>query len=575
MASLHILKGPNAGQRMPLNKSVTIMGREQNDCDIVIPNQAVSRVHAQICQSQGQFFIEDLKSRNKTYVNNKAIEDRTALRDNDRIKICDALFTFHCAADGLPPLPEEIRRNELNTEEDLELPSTVQATLARLPQQQLLEAQPAERLRALLDITGHLAQTLEPEKLLDRIAETLFQTFRQADRCFIIMKDEVTNQLIVRTFRSRRPSEETPRFSRTIVRNCLEQMQAFLVEDAATDSKFSLSQSITDFRIRSVMIAPMGSNEGPAFGVIQLDTQDRSKRFTQEDLKLLTSVAYQASIAIENSRLHEEQVRRERVLRDIDLAEQVQRSFLPQELPNVPGYEFYAHYKSAMTIGGDYYDFIQLPDGRWSILLGDVAGKGVAAALLMAKLSAEVRFNMMTMPDAATAFTKLNDFILKAGLSDRFITLAAAVLDPAKHRITIVNGGHQPPLLYKASREDLTEVISQEATGFPLGVMPNQTYQMVETSFEPGDSLLLFTDGITDALNPQNKPFKLEGVRKALSSESAIGESVLSPAQLGTKLVEAVRAHIAGRDQYDDIALVSFGRYDGPTGSATFTKLGV
>jgi serine phosphatase RsbU (regulator of sigma subunit)/pSer/pThr/pTyr-binding forkhead associated (FHA) protein len=572
MASLHILKGPNAGQRIPLNKPVTILGRESKDCDVTIPNQAVSRVHAQINQVDGQYFIEDLRSRNHTYLNNKQVEGRMPLRDNDRIKICDSMFTFHSAQDNLPPLPADIRRAE-QSDEDIELPSTVQATLARMPQQQLLDAAPAERLRALLEISNQLASASTQEEQLDKIAEILFQTFRQADRCFIILRDEQNDILAVRVFRSRRPTEETPRFSRTIVRQCMEQQQAFLVEDASTDSKFSLAQSITDFRIRSVMIAPLVADQN-AFGVIQLDTQDRSKRFTQEDLKLLSSVANQASVALDNVRLYQDQARRERLMRDMEIAEQVQRSFLPQHLPSVAGYEFYAHYKSAMTIGGDYYDFVQLPDGRWVIMLGDVAGKGVPAALLMAKLSAEARFHILTQPTAVDAVLMLNSFLLQAGLSDRFITLAVAVLDPKKNSVELINAGHVAPMVYRRETEDLADAIDVDHSGFPLGVDPQAQYESVEVALNMGDALLLFTDGVTDALNPEGKQFRIDGVKRMLASDSAITDPI-APGRVGKRVIDGVRAHIAGRDQYDDIALVSFGRWDGVPASGPITRVGM
>src|SRR5262249_53336023 len=151
-----------------------------------------------------------------------------------------------------------------------------------------------------------------------------------------------------------------------------------------------------DFRIRSVMCAPLNSAEGKAFGVIQLDTQDRSKKFTQDDLMLLVNVANQAAMALENAKLHEEAVTRERFQRDLELAPQVQRGFLPRRLPQVPGYDFFAFYESAQQVGGDYYDFIPLASRRLGVTLGDVAGKGVPAALLMAKLSADGRFCMLT-----------------------------------------------------------------------------------------------------------------------------------------------------------------------------------
>src|SRR5262249_19841967 len=149
-----------------------------------------------------------------------------------------------------------------------------------------------------------------------------------------------------------------------------------------------------DFRIRSVMCVPLctpegKTSEGKAFGVIQLDTQDRSKKFTEEDLKLLWGVANQAAIAMDNARLHAEVVARERLQSDLDLARRVQHSFLPSSLPKVAGYEFYAYYQSAQEVGGDYYGFIPLPQDRLVLTLGDVAGKGIAAALLMAKLSSD------------------------------------------------------------------------------------------------------------------------------------------------------------------------------------------
>src|SRR5205085_5132898 len=144
------------------------------------------------------------------------------------------------------------------------------------------------------------------------------------------------------------------------------------------------SQSIADCRIRSVMVAPLTMRStGKAFGVIQIDTQDRHKKFTPDDLRLLLAVAGQSSIGLENARLHENVVARAGLERDLKLAHQVQLSFLPKRLPQIAGYEFFAHYESALEVGGDYYDFIPLPQSRLAVMLGDVAGKGVPAALLM------------------------------------------------------------------------------------------------------------------------------------------------------------------------------------------------
>ncbi|HEX4592266.1 MAG TPA: SpoIIE family protein phosphatase, partial [Gemmataceae bacterium] len=487
MASLRVLKGGTPNQVLPLDKPRVILGREAKDCDFVIPNQAVSRVHAQISLVDGKHVIEDLKSRNKTYVNNKLVDSAVALNDQDRIKICDFLATYYLGGSEKAPLPEHMRRAE-DEDEPGEGSSTVQHTLGRMPQQQLLELQPADRLRALLDVATALAQPSSIEELLIKVADTLLTTFRQADRCFVITREENSGQLIPRVIKTRRPQAEgSARFSRTIVKNALESQQAYLSEDASSDSKFALSQSITDFRILSVMCAPLVAGE-KGIGVIQLDSQDRSKKFNQDDLKLLMGVANQASAAVELARLHESAVQRERIQRDLELGESVQRSFLPQRLPEVSGYQFFAQYKSALTIGGDYYDFIALPDGKWAVLLGDVAGKGVPAALLMAKLSAEARACLLTSGgDPVKGVAALNDVLAQlflAGNMDRFVTFAATVLDPANNKVTILNAGHMPPLLYCPSSNTLVDAIDAELGGPPLGLVEGYQYAASDVTLQ-------------------------------------------------------------------------------------------
>jgi len=161
---------------------------------------------------------------------------------------------------------------------------------------------------------------------------------------------------------------------------------------------------------------------------------------------------------------------RARLKLDLELAREVQRGFLPPQLPEVPGYEFFAYYESAYEIGGDYYDFIPLPGKRVAVMLGDVAGKGVTAALLMAKLSADARFCMLTEPDPGAAVTKLNSLMIQSGIADRFVTLVAAILDPGSHTVTLVNAGHPSPLIYHRATRTVAEAIGNEIAGFPLGV---------------------------------------------------------------------------------------------------------
>jgi serine phosphatase RsbU (regulator of sigma subunit) len=319
------------------------------------------------------------------------------------------------------------------------------------------------------------------------------------------------------------------------------------------------------------MCAPLVKGEGQAFGVIQVDTQDRSKKFTQDDLNFLVGVANQAATALENAKLHEDQVAKERFQHELELARRVQQGFLPQQLPEMAGYEFFGHYESAQLVGGDYYDFVPLPSGRIAILLGDVAGKGMPAALLMAKLSADARYCMLTEAHPAAAVTKLNNLLLRADLMDRFVTLAVAVLDPITHVVTLVNAGHLMPLVFRKESEALADAMSADVSGVPLGVLEGFEYASGTVELSVGESLLLFTDGVPDAPNAAGQQFQLKGIQAAISSQSALETDPLRPAGLGQRIVQAVKRHSLGCPPHDDIAMVCFGRVASPDDEASQT----
>jgi phosphoserine phosphatase RsbU/P len=244
----------------------------------------------------------------------------------------------------------------------------------------------------------------------------------------------------------------------------------------------------------------------------------------------------------------------ERLKLDLELAREVQRGFLPLRLPKVPGYELFAHYESAFEVGGDYYDFIPLPRQRLAVLLGDVAGKGVAAALLMAKLSADARFCMLTESNPAVAVTKLNVLMNQSGIADRFVTLIAAVLDPGSHTVTLVNAGHPSPLIYHRATRSVSDAIKGEVAGLPLGVQGGFEYASCQVPLAPGDCILAFTDGITEAVDENNVQLRTTGIYAAVQGRA------YSPQALGDRVVSVVKQFAAGRSQQDDIALVGFGR---------------
>ncbi len=327
------------------------------------------------------------------------------------------------------------------------------------------------------------------------------------------------------------------------------------MEDASTGAGLkNLSQSITDFRIRSVICAPLQSHDKKPFGVLQLDTQDRAKKFTEEDLRLLTAVAGQAAAAMDSARMHQSLMAAAMQERESKAAQQVQLSFLPRTFPVVPGYQFARHYEAALNVGGDYYDFITLPGGRLAAMIGDVAGKGVSAALLMAKVHSDARFTMLTEDGPGKAISRLNGLMQDAGLLDRFVTLEAAVLDPSSHEVSFVNAGHNPAVICRADGT-IEEAFSHTLGGYPLGVLDGFAYEVCATvTLGPGDLIVMFSDGVTEAPNTAGEEFELKGVFAALKA------GPLNPKDAVSRLVAAVKQHSAGRHQHDDLTVVSFGR---------------
>ncbi len=297
-----------------------------------------------------------------------------------------------------------------------------------------LSVNPEVKLCAIIEINQNLSKALALDIVLPKLLDSLFKIFIQADRGFIILRG-ADDRLIPKAVKYRRgESDESIRISRTIVNTVLESQQAILSADAANDVRFDMSQSIADFRIRSMMCAPLVNGDGKSFGVIQLDTSDQRGRFQQEDLDVLAGVAGQAAIAIDNAQLHEAALRQNQMERDLKLAHKVQQGLLPAAPPVVERYHFFDFYEAANQVGGDFYDYITLADGRVAVVLADVSGKGVSAALVMAKLSAIVRFSLASEPVVARAVQQINTNFARNGWEDRFVTFVIALVGSGAER---------------------------------------------------------------------------------------------------------------------------------------------
>jgi serine phosphatase RsbU (regulator of sigma subunit) len=462
-----------------------------------------------------------------------------SLRHGDQIRLGQFRCTFRL----------DEGEGEANDEESLSVASALDSKSSAL----VLQAQPAEQLRILLEISNDLSHTLDLAALLPQILDHLMRLFPRADRGFVLLSEQPGSLPVVRAFKARRAEHESnDRVSSCILRRCVERVEAFRANNPREE--FASSDSVVGSSVQSLLCAPLWAQDGRALGAIQLDSSALGSQFTEADLRLLLGVAGQASVAIVGVRLHREALARRERERDLAVARDIQLALLPRSLPVVPGYAFHTHYHAAQEVGGDYYDFVPLPAGRLAVLVGDVAGKGIPAALVMARFSAEARVCLETEPDLGAAVSRLNDQMVRADLAERFVTLAAVVLDPAAHTLTVASAGHPLPLVYRAAGGPVEEVAPLTSSGPPLGCFPRQTYEARDVRMGPGDGLVLFSDGVTEAMNAGGQMLGPSGVRAALGGRGQTAQTA------GERLLRAVQDHAAGCEQSDDIVLVCVGR---------------
>jgi phosphoserine phosphatase RsbU/P len=557
------VSGNPPGQHIELNRDIIVIGRAP-ECDIVLDPFGVSRRHAEIKREGDSFFLVDLASRNKTKLNDGEIspQQNHLLKQGDRINICDIEFVYY----SQPEQPKAETGVFIVTDGMPEGDSTLHTMDASRSDIMSAVVQPEAKVRAILEISRNLSSDLKIDTVAPKILKSLFDLFKQAERGFLVLEDPETKRLIPKAFEHRplrssgsRPAalgqmydDEIPMsISKSLVNQVLIQKKAVLSQDAGQE--LPTSASIADLKIRSVMCAPLLTPDGQALGILQLDTSNR-KQFGQEDLDLLVAVANQAAIFIQNAAMHESLLERERVDRDLRLAEQVQKRFLPQTTPKYPGYEFFAHYHPAYEVGGDFYDFVPLGPNRLAIALGDVSGKGIAAALMMAKFSGDTRYCILTEGAPAPAADALNDLLCDAGIEERFITLSLCVLDLNKHELNLCSAGHPPIHIRRV--DGTVEEVGEESAGFPLGIVPRSTYQQIQVSLHPGDVVVIYSDGVTDARNIKEELYESKDNRRLLRR---VTESKGGPGDVGRAILQEVREFSTGHKQADDITLVCFG----------------
>jgi len=291
-------------------------------------------------------------------------------------------------------------------------------------------------------------------------------------------------------------------------------------------------------------------------GIISLGEKRSEAPYSSTDLRLLKTVASQTALALSNAELTSaiaiEIGRREKLNREIEIAREVQERLFPQHLPEISGLDYFGCCRTALGVGGDYYDFLALPDGKLGVALGDVSGKGIAAALTMASLQASLRADAMRAGnDIAGLITRVNAMLYDASTEDRYATLFYAQYDPATHRLSYVNAGHCPPILLRSAAKSGTVERLNQAGGTVVGLLPECAYEQAEVSLSPGDLLVIYTDGFSEAMSPHLEEW---GEHRLIDAIAACNGQ---PAKDSiAKIMQAADAFASGAPQSDDMTLV-------------------
>ena len=557
MAELIVKYPDRAAEHFQISRLRVTIGRSARN-DLCIPDPFASRVHAEVRSEGDEYFLQDLGSANGTLYNGSVVETPITLARGGRIQIGETEIVFNDSPFPLSSGATMITDNSSSIPEATIALSSADRTTsglfeaiegARTQSDETAAHRPSNQsdLLALISKVGvALLASVTLNETLEQIVSLVFEAV-PAHRCMVMMRDEKSPELKVAVARLRDRVGEVGeiRISRSVIDEVVANGKSVLTSDAQSDPRFA-GGTVMLQGVRSVLAVPLGVGAN-VFGIIYADSPLADGRFTEDHLKVLTTLASVAAIRVENARLTEEQMERERLEREQQVASEIQQRFLPATAPLVAGYELQGISFPCYEIGGDYYDFIQREDGRLVVALGDVSGKGTAAALLMSSLHAAVHAQADIHNSLAKTIGAVNRYLVDSIPANRFVTLFYAELNPKNGALAFLNAGHNPPLIVHAGG-----TMEQLASGgLPLGIMPNADFREGRTQLHPGDVLVIYSDGVSEATNPSGEEFGptrlYEVVARNLDG---------SAAGIRDRIESALTKFCQGTPAADDITLV-------------------
>lgn len=492
------------------------------DNDIVVDgDRDVSRWHCTISESKGRWIVRDKGSRTGTYLNGTHITE-AALRFGDRIRVGQTVVLF---------VPDSTKEDD--------------ATARRL-----------SNLLILSEINKELNSETDLSVLLELIMDTAIHLIG-ADRGFLILvRGDHLEFRVARNIDYGVVQSPEFKISNSVIRQVVKTGEPILTSNAQVDLRDL--KSIAALEVRSVLCVPLRAKGRGVIGTLYLDSRQQQGQFDEEGRDLITAFADQAAIAIENARLLREAKEKESILSELRVASRIQLALLPRGDPEVPGLELHGRMKTAQQVGGDYFDYIWGPTVQGArnlyVAIGDVSGKGVPAGLVMVMARSVLR-SLVGRGGLPRAVLRETNAILKQDLKPgMFMSLLLAYIDVATGRLLLAGCGHERPLVYRAATRAVERV---DTGGLVLGVVPDIGPHIEEKrlALDPGDQILFYTDGVTEAVDPLGGQFGIERLSAVLAQYGH-----LPPARLVPAVLAALEEHSAGAEQHDDITLIAVRR---------------
>jgi phosphoserine phosphatase RsbU/P len=557
---LHLrIERPGRENTSHAGRDEVVVGRTEK-ADVRVDDHSASRRHARFVRDGARWFVEDMGSRNGTELNGRRFAGRAEVTAGDAVRVCDVVIRVQAVGDSAPAAGTSARP-DASRDTDRRGPSTSPGadagavdtgvdhalfTVFRSATELAAtdEAGASSRLRLLNEVHRALACPISRDELLQLILDRAFAVLKP-EQGAIFLKG--ADGQLTRAAERRLPGASGSLLvSRHLADEVTVKGAAALVLDAQSDQRFATAESVLLSGVRSIVAAPLSDAEG-CLGMIALYSSVQVRRFTEQDLDLLASLATVAAIRIRSITHAEAAAARQVVDHELALAREVQMAMLRRRPPTRDEVDLAARLAPARMVGGDFYDFVLDRDSLWFVV-ADVSGKGMAAAMMMAV--AQTLFRAIAPAGLAVgdAMARMNRELSRDNEGAMFVTAFGGRLDLPSGRLELVNAGHNLPYVVRADgRVDLLRA----ANGVALGVLEDAAYPVTAMTLAPDEALLIYTDGVCDAVDPAGRSFGVTGIEQFL----AAGRERRSAAALVEGLFDAVNAFVGDAPQEDDITV--------------------